>query len=207
MVITYHGGQCFKVTLGDLTLAFDPISKKSKFNSVKFGANLVLISLNHPDFNGVKEVTYGGKEPFVIDGPGEYEVGEATIRGFGVKTIYDKEERYNTIYQVVLEGINMVFLGALSFHEIDSKILSNLGDIEILFVPVGGGDVLDVAPASKLATKLEAKCIIPMHGDKKAIEAFLKEAGSDNGKPQDKLTIKKKDVAEMTSEVFIFKVR
>ena len=30
MVITYHGGQCFKVSFGDTTLAFNPISKKIK---------------------------------------------------------------------------------------------------------------------------------------------------------------------------------
>ena len=30
MVISYHGGQCFKVSFGDTTLAFNPISKKSK---------------------------------------------------------------------------------------------------------------------------------------------------------------------------------
>jgi len=205
MVITHHGGQCFKVTLGDTTLAFDPISKKSSLSPVKFGADIVLVSLNHPDFNGIDEVTYGAKQPFVIDGPGEYEIGDATVRGFGTETTYEKTRRFNTIYQVSLEGMNMLFLGALSSGDINPKILSDLGDIDILFVPIGGGDVLDVSAASKLATKLEASCIIPMHYDKKSLEAFLKEEGSQNGKPQEKLTIKKKDVLEMESEIVVLK--
>ncbi len=205
MVITHHGGQCFKVSFGDTTLAFDPISKKSKLSAVKFGSDVAFISMQHADFNGADQVAHGNKQPFVVDGPGEYEIGDVTGRGYGVKTTYDKVERYNTIYQVTLEGMNIVFLGALSDHEIDPKILGELGDIDILFVPIGGGDVLEVPQASKLATKLEAKCIIPMHYEKAALEAFLKEEGSSNGKPEDKLTLKKKDVAVMSGEIHVLK--
>ncbi|MBX2866711.1 MBL fold metallo-hydrolase [Candidatus Kaiserbacteria bacterium] len=204
MVITHHGGQSFKVSFGDTTLAFDPTSKASKtFDVAKFGADVALISMNHPDFNGVQEVTYGSKEPFVVSGPGEYEVGDVTVRGYGVETIYDKEKHFNTIYQVMLEGMNLVFLGALGDAAIDPKILSEFGDIDVLFVPVGGGDVVDVPAASKLATKLEAKVIIPMHYDKKALDAFLKEEGSKNGKPQEKLTLKRKDLSTLSGEIVV----
>lgn len=205
MVITHHGGQCFKVSFGDTTLAFDPISKKSSLSPVKFGSDVAFISVNHPDFNGADQVAHGNKQPFVVAGPGEYEIGDVTARGYGVLTTYDKAERYNTIYQVRLEGMNLIFLGALSSPDIDPKILGELGDIDILFVPIGGGDVLEVPQASKLATKLEAKCIIPMHYDKKSLDAFLKEEGSTNGKPQDKLTIKKKDVALLEGEIVVLK--
>jgi len=206
MVITHHGGQCFKVSFGDTTLAFDPVSKKSKnFSPVKFGADVALVSVNHPDFNGVDEVTYGTKQPFVISSPGEYEVGDVTVRGYGIETIYDGEKHYNTLYQVTLEGMRLVFLGALSDSAIDPKILSELGDIDVLFVPVGGGDVMDVPAASKLATKLEAHAIIPMHYNKNALTAFLKEEGSQNGKPQDKLTLKRKDLTTMSGEIVVLK--
>lgn len=205
MVITHHGGQCFKVSFGDTTLAFDPISKKSKLSPVKFGSDVAFISMNHPDFNGAEQVAHGNKQPFVVDTPGEYEVGDVTARGYGVKTTYDKKEHYNTIYQVRLEDMNMVFLGALGEPEIDPKILSELGDIDILFVPIGGGDVLEVPQAAKLATKLEAKLVIPMHYDATSLKAFLKEQGSENGKPVEKLTLKRKDVAVMEGSVAVLK--
>lgn len=201
MVITHHGNQFFKVSFGDTTIAFDPIAKNAAAPSVKFGADIAFVSLNHPNFNGVDQVAHGNREPFIVQGPGEYEFGTVTARGYGVKTIYDKVEHYNTIYQVRLEEINMIFLGALSSAEIDPKILGELGDVDILFVPVGGGDVLDVPQASKLAVKLEAKLIIPMHYDKNALSAFLKEIGAESVKPMDKLTIKKKDILEMQGEV------
>ena len=148
-------------------------------------------------------MAHGTKEPFVAHGPGEYEVGQITARGFGVKTKYDKVERFNTIYQVRLEDMNIVFLGALSDPEIDPKILTELGDIDILFVPIGGGDVLEVPQASKLAVKLEAKLIIPMHYDAVALKEFLKEESEENLKPVDKLTVKRKDVSEMSGNVVV----
>jgi len=57
MVITYHGLECFKVSLGDLTLAFNPFSKESAkkhgLKEVKFGADIVFVAAKHPDFSGV----------------------------------------------------------------------------------------------------------------------------------------------------------
>jgi L-ascorbate metabolism protein UlaG (beta-lactamase superfamily) len=203
MIITHHGGQCFKVSFGNTTLAFDPIAKSSALPSVKFGSDIALVSMHHPNFDGTDQVALGSKQPFIVEGPGEYEVGEVTIRGYGVKTMYDKKERINTIYQVVLENMNIVFLGALGDPEIDPKILSELGTIDILFVPIGGGDVLEVPQASKLAVKLEAKLVIPMHYDATALKAFLKEESSEDTKPVEKLTLKKKDVDMLSGEIAV----
>jgi L-ascorbate metabolism protein UlaG (beta-lactamase superfamily) len=205
MVISYYGGQCFKVSFGDTTLAFNPISKKSKLDTVKFGSDVAFVSLWHPDFNGTDQVTHGSKEPFVIDGPGEYEMGNVTARGFGVKTTYNKEETYNTIYQVQMEEMNLLFLGALGDPDIDPKILAELSDIDILFLPIGGGDILSVPQASKLATKLEAKLIIPMQYDDATLKLFLKEEGTEGLKPVDKLTIKRKEVSAMEGDIVIIK--
>jgi len=205
MVITYHKGECFKVTFGDTTLAFNPISKESKLGTVKFGADVALISLNHPDFNGAEEVSFGAKRPFVVDGPGEYEIGDVKVRGHAVKTMYQGKEYFNTMYQVTLEGMNLLFLGALGTADIEASILSEMGDVDILFIPIGGGDVLDASAASKLATKLEPRAIIPMHYDNKSLGAFLEEEGSQNGKPQEKLTIKKKDILAMEGDTILLK--
>lgn len=202
MVITYHGGQCFKVSFGNTTIAFDPIAKQSKLESKKFGADVTFVSLWHPNFNGVEQMALGSKQPFVVAGPGEYEVGSVTARGFGVKTTYAGADHYNTLYQVRLEEINILFLGALSDPEIDPKILGEFGDIDILFVPIGGGDVLEVPQASKLAVKLEAKVIIPMHYEAAALAAFRKETGQ-TAAATDKFTIKRKDILALSGEVVI----
>ena len=203
MVISYHGGQCFKVSFGSTTLAFNPISKKSKLEPAKFGSDVAFVTMWHPDFNGVDQVALESKQPFVVDGPGEYEVGTVTARGFGVKTTYDKQEFFNTIFQVQLEEMNIIFLGGLGDPEIDPKILGELGDIDILFLPIGGGDLLTVPQASKLAVKLEAKLVIPMQYNAETLKSFLKEEGEENLKPVDKLTIKKKEVAALDGSVVV----
>lgn len=206
MVITYHGGECFKVASGATTVAFNPVARGSqRFAQVKFGVDTVFISLNHPDFNGIEQVTYGEKVPFIVSGPGEYEIGEVTARGFGVKTTYDGVEYYNTIYQVLLEGINIVFLGVLSSNTIDVKILQEFGDIDILFMPIGSGDVLSATAASALGVKLEAHVVIPMYYDAPALAAFLKEEGVEGAKAEEKFAVKKKDLAEMEGAILVLK--
>ncbi len=210
MVITHHGGQCFKVTFGDLTLVFDPISKGGTLPAVRFGADIALVSRNHPDMNGIEEVSFGGKEPFLINGPGEYEKEGITIQGFLTKSEYGlpkgQTSAVNTMYAVKLEGMTLVHLGALADTQLPADAKEAIDEIDVLFVPVGGDGVLDAAGASKLATMLEPKIVIPMHwngmGEAKSLEQFLKEEGSESEKVE-KLTLKKKDVAEKDGAIIV----
>jgi len=210
MVITHHGGQCFKVTFGDLTLVFDPISKGGTLPAVRFGADIALVSRNHPDMNGTDEVSFGGKEPFIISGPGEYEKEGVTIQGFLTKSQYalpkGQTDAVNTVYSVKLEGMTLVHLGALSDTTLSLDAREAIDEIDILFVPVGGDGVLDPAEAGKLATFLEPKIIIPMHwdgmGEPKSLDAFIKEQGGEAEKV-DKLTLKKKDTAEKDGAIIV----
>jgi L-ascorbate metabolism protein UlaG (beta-lactamase superfamily) len=210
MVITHHGGQCFKVTFGDLTLVFDPISKAGTLPAVRFGADIALVSRNHPDMNGVEEVSFGGKQPFVINGPGEYEKEGITIQGFLTKSEYglDKgqDSAINTIYTVKLEGMTLLHLGALCDTTLPTDAKEAIDEIDILFVPVGGDGVLDAAAANKLVTMLEPKVVVPMHwsgmGEDKALDQFLKEEGGESEKV-DKLTLKKKDVVGKDGAIIV----
>lgn len=203
MVISYAGGECFKVSQGDLTLAFNPPAKSSSLASAKFGADIALVSLDHKDFNGTDNASFGERQPFIIDGPGEYEIKEVAVRGYGTSTTYDKRQTINTIYSVSLEGMHLCFLGALGSAELPAAAKQALDDIDVLFLPVGGNDVLEHAPAYKLAVGLEPKVIVPMHYDAASLKAFLKEAGAEGTKAEEKLTIKKKDLEGKEAEVVV----
>jgi L-ascorbate metabolism protein UlaG (beta-lactamase superfamily) len=213
MVISYFGGECFKVTQGDLTLAFNLPSKESDLKSVKFGSDIVFVSQDNADFNGVEAAAFGEREPFVIKGPGEYEIRDVAVRGFGVESSYpesaaDSDKSINTIYSVMLEGMNLCFLGALGTRTLPQDAKQELDDIDVLFLPIGGNSpggegLLDYAEAYKLAVQLEPKVIIPMHYSASVLKAFLKEAGSENTKPIEKLTIKKKDLDGKESEIVV----
>jgi len=206
MIITYLGGAFVKVQFGDTILAFNPISKDSKLSTSKFGADIVLTSINHQDMNGVEQVTFGDKKPFVISGPGEYEVREVFIKGLPSISNYDGEKRINTVYAVTLEGMNICFLGAVNTSELPKDTDEAIEEVDILFVPIGGEGVLEPSLAYKLAVSIEPKIIIPILYDnakgKDHLKAFIKEAG-DNPKPEKKLTLKKKDLEGKEAEVMI----
>lgn len=203
MVISYFGGECFKVTQGELTLAFNLPSKESKQKSVKFGSDILFISFHHSDFNGVENAAFGEREPFVIEGPGEYEVKDVAVRGFASETLYGGKTGVNTIYSIILEGMNLCFLGAVSNPSLPPAAKQELDDIDILFLPVGGSGVLDHAEAYKLAVQLEPKAIIPMHYSPETLKLFLKEAGADKVEVLDKLTVKKKDLDGKEGEIIV----
>ena len=209
MIITHHKGEFIKVSFGDTTLAFNPISKKSKIAPTRFGADIAFVTLNDPDFNGVDEVTRNGKEVFTITGPGEYEISGVFVKGFPSKSEYSKEATINTIYAVRLEEMNLLFLGALSEKKPDLSIVEDMESVDVLFVPIGADGVLNAADAHALAVTLEAKIVIPMHYDgivdSGALKAFLKEAGAEDVKAIEKLTIKKKDLETKTGEVVVLK--
>ncbi len=206
MIITYYGGEFFKVQFGDTTLAFNPISKDSKLKSSRFGADIVLSTTYHADFNGVEQVSHGDKKPFVISGPGEYEVKEVFIKGLPSESKYGGKDLVNTIYTVSLENMNICFLGALNNSELKNETVEALDEIDILFVPIGGDGVLDPVKAYKLAVSLEPKIIIPMHygdvGANDALKVFLKEAG-ENPKSESKLTLKKKDLEGKEGDIIL----
>ncbi len=207
MVISYHGGEMVKVTFGSTTLAFNPISKDSQLKPVRFGADIALVSVNHPDMNGADQVAHGDKQPFVINGPGEYEVGGIFVKGFASKSKYGGEDHINTIYHVTLEGMNILFLGAVNEKKFGQELGESLEVVDILFVPIGGEGTLSPSEANDLAVDLSPHLVIPIHygdiGGKNALQTFLKESGSGNVAPQEKLTLKKKDLDGKDGEVIV----
>ena len=207
MVITYEGVEFIKIVHGDSTVALNPVSKKSKLKGSNFGADIALVSLNNPDMNGSESVTRKEREPFVINGPGEYEVNNTFIEGFLSKTNYSGKEGLNTIYSLKIDGMQVVFLGAIAENDISANVKEGLGNVDILFVPIGGDGVFDPSEAYKFAVKREPKIIIPIHfgqvGEKDALKKFLKEGSAEGLKGVDKLTIKQKDLAGKEGEIIV----
>src|SRR3989339_388328 len=200
MVITYYGAACFKVQSGETVLAFNPPSKESEYKSPRFASDIVLVSSNHKDYNGWENLpgkTEGGN-PFVAEGQGEYEVSGIYIKGVG------SNGRNNTVYSLVLEDISICHLGALS-KEMDPSLKEAVGEVDILFIPIGGGELLDPQKAAGAAIHLEAKVVIPMNYNESQLKQFIKEFGAGEATAADKLTIKKKDLAEKKGEVVVLK--
>ncbi len=207
MIITYHGAGCVKLVAGEKTLAFAPVSKESKLKAVSFGADIAFVPLNHPDTNGIEQVGRGGKEPFVVQGPGEYEVQGVPVAGYPSISNYGKEKRVNTMYVVNFDSMTVLYLGALNEEKLPTEIAEDLESIDILFVPIGGNGVLGPHEAQKLVVNLEPHIVIPIFwgevGEKDALKVFLKEYGEEESKPVDKFTIKAKEAATMEGDAVV----
>ena len=205
MIVTYYGKQFFKIQLGDTVIAYNPIGKDSTYKTSRFGADIVLSSLRHADFNGAEQCAYGEKVPTLISGPGEYEVDGIFIKGFGTETTYGGEKKWNTVYSVVFEGINLCFLGSLAKSDsLSREVKEGLGEIDVLFAPIGGEEMLTAADAYKLTLALDAKVVIPMDYEegKGTLETFIKEGGA-NAEKLEKFTFKKKDLEGKEGSVVV----
>ena len=212
MVITYYGGECFKIQTGDTVVVFNPAGKGATppagSKPVRFGADIALVSLKDKSFDGTEHLSSSTKAPFVISGPGEYEVQDIFIKGFMTETTYGGAKKINTVYSILFDGIALTFLGPLgSVEEINDTIKGGVGKTDILFVPIGDGDVLGPKEANKASLAFGASVVIPMHyeegGKAGTLKTFLKEHGGESIKPLEKLTLKKKDLEGKEGEVVV----
>ena len=204
MIITYFGKQFFKIGQGEMTIAFNPVSKNSKSGvSAHFGADIALITINHPDYNGIEQLSHGERSPFIISGPGDYEVKEIFIKGAMSNALLGGKKYINTIYSLSVDGISIVFLGALSDSEFSKETRETIDGPDIVFVPVGGKGLLDAKTSAKLVSSLEPKLIIPMDYDDTTLRVFLKEMGEEKAEITEKLTLKRKDLDGKDGEVVV----
>lgn len=208
MNITWYGQSCFKIVSKDITIIIDPFDKKIGIKSYNGAADIVTISHDHFDHNNIESLRGA---PFVVRGPGEYETKNIFIRGIGV--FHDKiegaERGLNTIYLMEVEDIRICHLGDLG-HMLSDKIIEQLGQIDILMIPVGGVYTIDGKEADELVDKIEPAIVIPMHYkipaldiDIEKIDKFLSARGIKNHEAVDHLSIKKKEINSEENKVVI----
>lgn len=183
MEITWYGHSCFRfVERGMATVVTDPFdSKVAGYNPLKLKADIVTVSSNDLSHNNVSVIR---PEPFVIDGPGEYERGGVFITGIQTNPFTtDKKVMRNTLYVYDYGNMTIMHLGQAN-NIPPQNAVEELGQINIALVPVGEGGALNASKAAELISMLEPNIVIPMHyatpHSKLALEPlskFLKEMG------------------------------
>lgn len=192
----------------DLVIALDPFADDGSFKMPRFQADIVTASSNHEEHANFGAIR---GEPFAIVHPGEYETKGIFIYGLAGLNSSGKEKTQNTIYKIIAEEISIAHLGRLDKTLTDEQI-DQLGNIDILFLPVGGNDVLDDKKAIEVASQLEPRVIIPIHykinGQKTALADagnYLKHCGL-KSETQEKLRVTKKDLIAEDTRVIILTV-
>lgn len=188
---------------------FDPNAVGLKFPKVD--ADIVTISHDHKDHNSAILVE---GNPYVVSGPGEYEIKGVHI--LGVSVFHDDkmgaERGKNVMYQYIIDGLTLVHLGDLG-HKLTSEQAKEIGTCDILFIPVGGNYTIGSDIASEVSAQFEPKIIIPMHfkkpglkpdfDDLDGVDKFLKEMGKEEVTPTAKLSITKDKLPEDTEVVVL----
>lgn len=182
MDIEYKGGNCVILNVKKNTLAIDP--KLSDIKLKDQGANATVQLLTQPGFEAPH-----GENTLVLSGPGEYEVANMSIRGVAARAHMDTEEdgKKATMYSVATDDVTVAIVGHVH-PDISEDQLEELGVVDVLVVPVGGGGyTLDAAGAVDVVRKIGPKIVIPTHYADSAttyevpqadVDAFVKELGA-----------------------------
>lgn len=214
MQIIWHGQSFFEIAVknsinGDVKIAIDPYGDSLGLKTPKAEAHILLITHQHQDHNN-KEAIKG--QPFVIENPGEYEIKEVFIRG--IPGFHDnqkgKERGSIVIYAIEAEGIKICHLADLGQKELFTEQLEELGEVDILMIPVGGNYTIDAKDASEIISQIEPRIVIPMHYktpnlklDIDNVNKFLKVMGVEETEPQPKFKVSAKDLPQEETEVVV----
>lgn len=198
MQLFWHGYSSIRIESknGNIesTIVTDPFENES---AIRFPRTIEADSviLSHEDRSRFALDAINGK-PFLISRPGEYETKGVFING-----IQDlKTDDQTVIYRILTEGISIAFLGGIK-RRLTNEELERLEDIDVLLLPVGGGDVLDAETAADVISEVEPRIVVPMHYDIPGIkvklgtlDAFCKHLGSCQRESMNRLKIQKKDL-------------
>ncbi len=213
MQIIWNGFSCFKLSETrqgeEVSLVADPFSPEDgKKLSRALSADIVTTSHDHARHNAIDAV---GGSPFTIDGAGEYEIKDIFVTGLTTyhDIVDEKEKGTNTMYYITIGDLHLAHLGALK-HPLEDRHLEEFQNIDILFVPVGGGDVLNGKQAAAVVAQIEPRIIIPMqykingYGTNfDGVDGFLKAMGM--GKPEvlQKLKISGKELPQEETKIIL----
>jgi len=205
MEIKYLGHASFLIKTKTAKVVTDPYDSSIGLKFPKVEADVVTLSHHHYDHDRANLVDGNF---IVFDMPGEYERLGVKISGFS--SYHDKskgkERGENILFKIESEGMSLLHCGDLGDVPNDD-FLEEVGDIDVLLVPVGGFYTIGPDEAVELIKKIEPSIVIPMHfnhpklkqenfGRLFPLDDFLKKVGGQNEAPIPKLLIKKEELQE-----------
>lgn len=217
MDIIWFGQACFKLKGKNATVVIDPYD--SDFTGLKLPkdlqADVVLSTHTHKDHNNTSAVTTtSGTKPMVFDKPGEYEVSGVAVTG--INSFHDNSQGsqrgLNTIFHILFDNLDIVHLGDLGQAKLSEEQIAQIGQTDILLIPIGSIYTIDAKAASDIVSQLEPKIIIPMHYkidglkfELEGVDGFLKEMGAEGVVSVPKLSISKEKLPEEPQVVVLSK--
>ena len=114
------------------------------------------------------------------------------------------------IFSLNIDGFKICHLSNLG-HKLTVEMLEAIGTVDILLVPVGGGDCLDAAKAHEVIEQIDPRIVIPMYYavnglkvKEAELDAFLKEVGVHS--PVAEKTLKLQATSALPQDTMEFKI-
>ena len=126
-----------------------------------------------------------------------------------IKNKKGKSPEHATLFVLAIDDVFVGHLGGLD-RTLTEKELDQLGRIDILLLPVGGGSALDPQTALNVIGQIEPRIVVPMayklpglKADLRPVEDFLKEYGTKDLQHEEKLKVMKKDLPAGDQKVVV----
>ncbi len=209
MDIIWYGHACFRLKDRNTTVVTDPYNKSLGLTLPRPKADIVTVSHANPHHSYIEAVKGEFK---VVDGPGEYEIGGTFVTG--VRMLPPKKQdntptQNNNIFVIYLDDIAVCHLGDIT-HIPSQNQVEDMGNIDVLLIPVGGYNALNAAQAAEVISVIEPYIVIPMHYNLPdlainldPVSKFLKEMGIAQAEAVDQLKLTKSALPEETQIVLL----
>ncbi|WP_088189130.1 MBL fold metallo-hydrolase [Desulfosporosinus sp. FKA] len=162
MHIRWFGHSCFLFTNQEgLKILTDPFNEKVGYPLPEVNTDIITVSHHHHDHDYIQGLP--GK-PLIIDEEGQHNISGLSLTG--TKTFHDDDlgskRGKNVLFSFTMDGVTVVHLGDLG-HVLTPEQLSNVGQVDIVCIPVGGFYTIDAEQAYQVIRQLNPKIILPMH--------------------------------------------
>jgi L-ascorbate metabolism protein UlaG (beta-lactamase superfamily) len=184
MELTYHGHSCVRLRGREMTVVVDP-PQTALPGLAKGTQGIVVRTEGETDTDRLRARDGEIQE---VCGPGEFEIGGVSILGLAAGE--------TTVMRVAVDDVRVVLAGRLR-RQLTEEEIDSLGHVDVLVIPVGGGDALGAIDAAKLVNAVEPSIVVPARygtgdgGEYDPVGKFAKEMGLAEGawEPQPKLVL------------------
>lgn len=211
MEIKYHGYSCFHLKGKNVDIVMDPFSADLGINMPTLKADIVTISHDHKNHACLDPFF---DKPAVLDWPGEYEKNDTAI--VGIDSFHNPKDGEdlgpNTIFIIHVDDLKITHLGDQGC-KLTPEQLEQIGDTDILMIPVGGGRTLNAEKALEVVEQIDPRIVMPMHYDLPGInkelepvEKFMTIMGAKDFEFQESYKIVKSNLPEDKTEIVVLSI-
>lgn len=213
MEIIWYGHACFRLKDRGVTVITDPYDKSLGLSLPSLKADIVTVSHHSPHHDHTAAI----KGKFrVIDSPGEYEIGGVFATGINLVPTKKNSKKgdkasplRNNVFVIDMDNITLCHLGDLN-HVPSQNQVEDMGNIDVLMIPVGGHQALNAAQAAEVISLIEPYIVIPMHYSLPnlsikldPVSKFLKEMGLTKPETVTSLKVSKTGLPDETQIILL----